>query len=117
MSCFVLFQTITNGIDWGDVATPLNDYISPAMAPFLCLYIAFAQFALLNVITGVFVESALASDADAKEFTMVCRLMQFLTSTNEPGQISWQEFQDRLNDPTIQIYFKSVDLDPAEAES
>merc|ERR1719265_201036 len=34
-SALVLFQTMTGGIDWGDVANPLTKYISPWMAIFL----------------------------------------------------------------------------------
>lgn len=116
-SSLVLFQMITNGIDWAEVATPLTNYISPFMAPCLCLYIAFTQFAMLNVITGVFVESALASDLEEKDCNMVGRLMDFLSESSNPGEISWDEFHARLEDPTIQLYFKSVDLDPREARS
>jgi hypothetical protein len=54
-----LFQCITSGLDWEIVAQPLWDDVSPVHAVLFSLYIAFAVLALLNVITGVFVESAL----------------------------------------------------------
>lgn len=116
-SFLVLFQMITNGIDWSEVCTPLTNHITPLMAPLLCLYVAFVQFAMLNVITGVFVESAMASDHEQKDCSMVGRLMEFLSESSSPGEIGWEEFAHRLDDPTIQLYFKSVDVDPREARS
>merc|ERR1711874_883277 len=51
----VLFQTVSNGIDWENMLTPLMDYISPWMALPICFYIGFVIFALMNIVTGVFV--------------------------------------------------------------
>jgi len=86
------------------------------MAPLVCGFIAFAQFAMLNVITGVFVERALEEDAEEKDATMVGRLMDFLSGSEHPGYLTWEEFEERLEEPAMQLYFKSVDLDPCEAK-
>lgn len=119
MSCLVLFQTMTGGIDWADVAKPLTIYISPFLAVVFSFYMAFVLFAMLNVITGVFVESALESDAEEKDATMVSRLLEFLSGcpSAADGALSWDEFSARLSDPAMICYFQSVDLDPAEAAS
>jgi hypothetical protein len=116
-SCLVLFQTMTSGIDWENVSTPLSEHISPVMAMVYSAYVAFTVFAMMNVITGVFVESALASDAEEKDAHMVSQLLSFLSKENltEPGKLTIDEFLDRLTDPAMNLYFKSVDLDPSEA--
>merc|ERR1719247_1090860 len=74
---------------------------------------------MLNVITGVFVESALASDAEEKDVAMVSHLMDFLAgkATAQQGVLSWDEFQEHMKDPAMTLYFKSVDLDAGEAMS
>eukprot|EP00913_Durusdinium_trenchii_P003197 g2957.t1 len=59
---------MTGGVDWNDLSLPLEP-ISPIMSLIFALYIAFAVplfsrqtvLAMMNVVTGVFVESALGS--------------------------------------------------------
>merc|ERR1719491_1813548 len=56
-SIYTLYQSITGGVDWADVAKPLLD-VSPALAVIFSFYIAFAVLCVLNIITGVFVDNA-----------------------------------------------------------
>jgi hypothetical protein len=65
-SVYTLYMTICGGVDWGDVSGPLIT-ISPLYGAMFMLYIAFAVFCVLNIVTGVFVESSnrmLARDED-----------------------------------------------------
>merc|ERR1719284_1939562 len=48
---------------------------------------------------------------------MVARLYDFLCKKNEGGILTWEDFEDSLDDPAIQLYFKAVDLDIAEARN
>merc|ERR1719421_1251605 len=57
VTLLTLYQSITGGMDWGDVAAPLIE-IHPVMGFFFATYIAFAVLCVLNVVTGVFVENA-----------------------------------------------------------
>jgi len=116
MSCLVLFQSLTGGVDWGQALDPLIEYISPIVGIIYCLYISFGVLCMLNVVTGVFVESACNSTAEEKDANMVSRLQSFLSSRTEAGCISWEEFSSCLSDPQIQLYFRSVDLDVSEAK-
>jgi len=59
LAIFALFGSITGGVDWQSVAQPLLDEIGWPIALLFSLYICFAVFAMLNVVTGIFVESAL----------------------------------------------------------
>merc|ERR1711920_839285 len=59
-----LYQAITGGVSWGELLKPFfeqNSSMAIAMVVLFCVYISFGLFAMLNVITGVFVESALSS--------------------------------------------------------
>merc|ERR1712151_1152140 len=56
-SVATLFLSISGGVDWRDVAVPLAS-IHPVLGLSFAVYIAFACFCVLNIITGVFVETA-----------------------------------------------------------
>jgi len=115
MSCLVLFQTLTGGVDWGETLAPLMEHVSPYVGIVFCLYISFGVLCMLNVVTGIFVESACNSSAEEKDCNMVSRLQNFLCKTDS-GVLTWEDFEARLYDPEIQLYFKTVDLDVSEAQ-
>lgn len=51
---YSLFKAISSGADWGDYADPLMT-VAPHAGFVFSLYIAFAVFCILNVVTGAFV--------------------------------------------------------------
>lgn len=62
-SVFTLYQATMGGIDWAATITPLESEISPLLSVAFCLYIAFVLLAVMNVITGTFVQAAV-NDAE-----------------------------------------------------
>jgi len=58
MTLLTLFMAITSGISWWDLEAVLLD-INAAYGILLCAYIAVMVLALLNVVTGIFVNDAL----------------------------------------------------------
>merc|ERR1719210_553365 len=61
-----LYQAMTGGIDWDGLADPLMAEMGALMGFMFATYIAFALLALMNIVTGVFVQTALQS-AQAEE--------------------------------------------------
>merc|ERR1719161_2203914 len=57
---FTLFQSISGGMDWGGPAEALLP-AGWAYTTVFCLYISVTVVAVLNVVTGIFVESAMKS--------------------------------------------------------
>lgn len=55
--CYILFMSISGGVSWIEVSEPLVS-ISPMLGMLFIVYIAFSVFCVLNIITGVFVETA-----------------------------------------------------------
>merc|ERR1719487_2499092 len=55
---FTLFKVITGGVDWGEMAALFNENNRVAGEVMLCGYVAFTVIAVMNVITGVFLETA-----------------------------------------------------------
>ncbi|CAE7263258.1 scn4aa [Symbiodinium sp. CCMP2456] len=117
-SVMSLYQSITSGISWRDASQPLERH-QPIMGLVFAVYIAFAALAMLNVITGVFVESAMASAREENNVTVVSRMRELVSKMEigESGRMTWEQFEGQLNNPIMEAYFKSLDLSVTEAES
>lgn len=115
-SLLSLFEVMTGGINWDEIAQPLMG-ISPLMAIVLAMYVAFAVLAMLNVITGVFVESALQTTTKNNESEFVGRMREFysVADSDKNGMISWTEFQAQLTNPLAMDYFQAIGLEMSEA--
>jgi len=114
-----LFQSITGGMDWSDASEPINDIGATNWLFVFLLYIAFSLLCMLNVVTGVFVESALLSAKKQEDQYMIGNVKEFFRS--EDGSmlqsITNESFMEQLKTkPAIQDYFKSIDVSPQEAD-
>ncbi|CAK9014468.1 unnamed protein product [Durusdinium trenchii] len=65
-SMLTLFMSVTGGLNWQEALAPLHD-VSSFAAAILILYVVITFFAILNVITGVFVNTAIESAVVDKE--------------------------------------------------
>jgi Ca2+-binding EF-hand superfamily protein len=117
-SLLSLYQAISGGLSWDDFAAPLVGRIHVLMGLIVVIYVAFATLALLNVVTGVFVESALKSakeDRDAYMFHHVRQLFQ-QTHKDDRGTLVWEQFAGLLDNPSMLEFFKYIDVDVSEAK-
>jgi len=114
-SVLSLYEAILGGVDWDDEISPLLD-ISWILGVLFAMYIAFAVLALLNVITGIFMEAALAQakKASDKSFDEHIRELYNLTDTDHDGTISREEFEFEIGTPSLQKYMKEIGIDPSE---
>jgi hypothetical protein len=115
-----LYQAITGGVNWRDMSDSLLAQDSPLMALLLCLYVSFAVLAMLNVITGVFVDAALRSCAneDQKDLDNMLREMVASINGDDAGAgISVEQFRDQLSLPHVQLFFKQLKLTTHEAKA
>jgi len=114
-----LYQAVTGGTDWGDFLDPLRSEISLIVVPCFMLYIAFVLLCMLNVITGVFVESALLNAKHDKNVYMINHIRHLFSDTKlctESGEISWDGFVCKLDTLEMQEIFKEIDIDISEAK-
>jgi len=70
---FTLFLAISGGLDWGDAAMPLS-HIHVSLGLLFALYISFAVLCVLNIVTGVFVESAKQITRADEDFVLMEQL-------------------------------------------
>lgn len=119
---YSLFKAVAGGQSWCEFADPLL-VISPALCLLFCLFILFVTFAVLNIITGIFVENSFKSMDDDREMKIIegTDKMEAMVSSakavftqldqDHSGWVDWEEFRSNLHDEKLQSYFQQLDLD------
>jgi Ca2+-binding EF-hand superfamily protein len=127
-SVLSLFQAMSGGNDWSAFYDPLLALPLYYAYGFL-LFIAFALFAVVNIVTGVFVESALQANIKDKDIVVHEELQSkkaYLQSMQElfeemdedgKGTISLVEFEGKLSDEKVIAYFNVLKLDVTDART
>lgn len=114
-----LFQAVTGGVDWGALTDVLCAETTPwIIVPFL-VYVAFNSIAMLNVISGVFLETAMEIAREEKDIYVVrnARLVFTAVDYNKNGTITWEDFESALDHPNMLNFFEAVDIRPSEART
>jgi len=125
-----LVASISGGSDWMDVGILL--WYTPTHGAAYCVFVffvVFMVFGLLNILTGVVLESTVKASEDDREsvieaereneLSYTCKLKQLLESADTDGTkgLSWEELHEHLNDTTIRHYLKSLEIVPSTALS
>jgi len=122
-----LIQTMLAGVSWGEFSDVLYavDWFSHALFFF---YVFFTMLAVLNIITGVFVDNAVESARNQRDVMMqkemeiketYIREMRELFAQmdeDESGTITHQEIKEYLDDPRVLLYFQVLGLDARDSE-
>lgn len=118
-----LYQSVTGGLDWRDAAQPLMSDISPVLGIVFCMYIAFVVLAMMNIVTGVFVDTAMTNSKEDFDLFMKNNISElFGVQPRATGQsqvqtvLHLQDFQNHLDKKVMQEYFKALDVDLSEAK-
>eukprot|EP00929_Paragymnodinium_shiwhaense_P060179 TRINITY_DN30080_c0_g2_i1.p1 TRINITY_DN30080_c0_g2~~TRINITY_DN30080_c0_g2_i1.p1 ORF type:complete len:698 (-),score=195.64 TRINITY_DN30080_c0_g2_i1:363-2456(-) len=112
-----IWECISGGMEWERVATLLMNNVSTWTAVAFVLYVAFCTLAVLNIVTGVFVEYAMTSVSEEKDVDVAKNVIQLFkkSALNENGELSWEVFQESLATPEVQQLFQTVNVDRSEA--
>jgi hypothetical protein len=121
-----LFMSMSGGNDWSAYYETL--VVLPPWYRFgFLMFIIFCLFAVVNIVTGVFVESALQSNVKDRDIVVHEELQtkkQYLQAMQEifeemdedgKGTISLCEFEDKLQDERVIAYFNVLKLDVSDA--
>lgn len=127
-SMFTLFKAIAGGVSWHEVVEPLG-IIGWVWVGVFVGFIAFTFLAVLNVVTGVFCQSAIESAQQDKDIAtmqlMAAKGMYVETvkrlfddmDADASGAISIHEFESYLQHEKFQAYFASLDIDASDVWS
>ncbi|CAK9099944.1 Voltage-dependent R-type calcium channel subunit alpha-1E [Durusdinium trenchii] len=121
-TCFTLFLCIAGGISWVEVVNVLEQ-VNPWLVPILSLYVAFAVFCVLNIVTGVFVERSTSMRLmdeenmmfdeleSRKKWLKEIKVLFNEADTDQSGQINWSEFYAVMTDFQAQTCLKHLGFD------
>jgi hypothetical protein len=119
---YTLFLAMSGGISWGEVAAPwlLTNWVFFVL---FMLFIFFALFSVLNIVTGVFVDSAIqAAQRDrsvmvekqrAEAVSTKAYLLVLLEEidTDGTGYITKEELDEAMLHDHIKAYFEAMSID------
>jgi hypothetical protein len=121
-----LFMAMSGGNDWVVFYDAL-DALGAFYRLMFLLFITFTVFAVVNIVTGVFVDSAMQANTSDREIIVHEELnvrKEYLQSMqqifeemddDERGTISLDEFESKLNDERVIAYFSAMKLDVSDA--
>jgi len=120
-----LVLSMLGGVNWGEISGPLEN-IGWVLVGLFFFYIFFTMFAVLNIITGVFVDNAVQTANSQREF-LVEKEMEvkesYLTEMrsmfaemdeDESGTISVDEITEFFEDDRMRFYFQVLGIDAAD---
>lgn len=125
-SILTLFKTIFGGLDWETCHAPLAD-ISWALTILFLVYVIFVNLAVMNVIQGLFLSSAIEQAQSDEEMMVATRLqakhsleqrlrnlfMQLSSSSH--GTLTLKEFEMHLKDENMKAFLDSFDIHADDA--
>lgn len=123
-----LYLATTGGFDWEDALRLVGQAGQGGTWAFL-FYIAFFNFAVFNVLTGMFVDHAMKwsqsdnqnqiaerrsqEQADAARLKRLCEAMDIAKT----GRISWDDFEQYVSNESALIYLASLGLEIHDAKT
>jgi hypothetical protein len=126
VALYTLFQSVTGGIDWGEGAEPL---MVVGLHPIFLyiVYVALTIFAVLNVVTSVFVQNAtklalqdhdlvIQEQLNDRQAYIQAALGIFAEADSDgTGWITREQFERHLADPRVRAFFSCLELTGLEA--
>eukprot|EP00931_Biecheleriopsis_adriatica_P031228 TRINITY_DN18338_c0_g2_i1.p1 TRINITY_DN18338_c0_g2~~TRINITY_DN18338_c0_g2_i1.p1 ORF type:complete len:633 (+),score=77.52 TRINITY_DN18338_c0_g2_i1:198-1901(+) len=126
LSMMTLFQAISGGVSWRE---PVDTLVSIhwAWGYGFATYIAFCYFAVLNVMTGVFCQSAIenaekdhhqilhAVQAEREHYEALLSKIFAEIDDDGSGTITIKEFENHFQSKPVQALFSALDLDASDA--
>jgi hypothetical protein len=123
ISARTLFMTVFGGADWSDYYFALAAMAGPSHFVYLFL-VAFLQLALLNIVTGFFVEHALKCTQpdvleqaeerfmEERKYAKELRFLFGLADVNGDGFADKEELETMVRDGRIVNYLRFLGIDP-----
>jgi len=117
-----LYMAMTGGVDWDEIWQALELLPSEYQLIFLA-FVTFGILALLNVVTAVFVGTALQQSQNDQELrvqTEVEKKVDFIQSmqrvfeeldTNSSGTLTLEEFEKQMQDENVLTFMATLELD------
>jgi len=125
-SMLTLFQCVSNGISWEIAAQPLES-VGLLWLVLFVMYICFVFFAVLNVVTGVFCQSAMEGamhDAEIQVQETLKNKQEFIEKAqrlfrnldcDQSGGVTMKELEEHMDDEVMLAYFDTLGIEMDDA--
>eukprot|EP00440_Ansanella_granifera_P072242 gb/GFBE01078396.1/.p1 GENE.gb/GFBE01078396.1/~~gb/GFBE01078396.1/.p1 ORF type:complete len:641 (+),score=150.38 gb/GFBE01078396.1/:1-1923(+) len=121
-----LWSAVSGGNDWMTYGHPLRRVpMGEFYFAMFNFYVAFCVVGLFNVVTGVFVDSAVCVRTedevvqgyleDLRNTTHSIKNFFMEADVDGSGTLNWEEFQNHMKNPVVKAYFAGLEIDPEEA--
>jgi len=121
-----LWSAVSGGNDWMTYGEILRQLPSGEIYFMVFnFYIAFCVVGLFNVVTGVFVDSAVCCRTgdevvqgyleDLRNTTAEIKVLFKEADKDGSGTLNFEEFEQHMKTPAVKAYFSGLDIDPEEA--
>eukprot|EP00931_Biecheleriopsis_adriatica_P039353 TRINITY_DN22508_c0_g1_i1.p1 TRINITY_DN22508_c0_g1~~TRINITY_DN22508_c0_g1_i1.p1 ORF type:complete len:596 (+),score=101.66 TRINITY_DN22508_c0_g1_i1:65-1789(+) len=122
-----LFKSLTGGLNWSQAFDPLVATVGWLYGLVFIFYIAFCYFAVLNVMTGVFCDSAIRSAErdhemavqaiyqDKQRYLEAVKNIFDKLDSDKSGSITILEFENHFDNPHIRAMLLALELDATDA--
>jgi len=116
-SMFALFWSISGGLSWSEAMIPLVNHGFVWPTALFVMYVASMVFAVLNVLTGVFVNSATSAASSEKEKRVLSTLEKIFDDidNDKSGCLNLEEFMKLMDHKDIGVCLQSLDIPPSHA--
>eukprot|EP00929_Paragymnodinium_shiwhaense_P088575 TRINITY_DN48894_c0_g1_i1.p1 TRINITY_DN48894_c0_g1~~TRINITY_DN48894_c0_g1_i1.p1 ORF type:complete len:771 (-),score=104.12 TRINITY_DN48894_c0_g1_i1:85-2220(-) len=113
-----LYQAASKGIPWALLVRPLYNNCHFTVVLAFCAYISFVLFAIMNVVTGMFVGSCIKGGEEAERRTLMAEMGDLFMSTDvaDEGWITLQDFNLLMKNPRMKRCLKTFGLDKTDAQ-
>jgi len=121
-TCYTLFAALTGGVDWADLADGLQEVGWSSVAT-MVFFVFFMIFAMTNIITAVFVESATESVYNDRDEVIQEEMRAESSTLNElraiferidrqqSGSMSLVDFEAALKNPATLALFRRLGIE------
>merc|ERR1719440_2644954 len=113
-----LFWSISSGLSWNEAMLPLMHHGLGVLAMAFVAYMAIATFSILNIVTGVFVNSAISAATLELDRTAITNLKTFFENADEDGSgtLEFKEFEKSLRTSSaLSECLRSLDIEAEHA--
>jgi hypothetical protein len=113
-----LLQSVTGGKDWCEFSEALEEVGPSAQIPFF-FFLLFTLLAMMNVITGAYLDTASENAKATEEHLALTKARQIFADCDHDfsGRISWKEFEKVIHHKRVEGFFKAMDLDASEGKN
>eukprot|EP00928_Gymnodinium_smaydae_P003623 TRINITY_DN1128_c0_g1_i1.p1 TRINITY_DN1128_c0_g1~~TRINITY_DN1128_c0_g1_i1.p1 ORF type:complete len:618 (-),score=139.11 TRINITY_DN1128_c0_g1_i1:19-1872(-) len=117
LTIYSLWSCITGGMDWGQLISLLISEISVWMGAQMIVFIAFCMLAMANVITGIFVDSAMTHAHEDQDVYVAKKVIDMFRQSDlsAGGTLSEETFLTKAKSNKLSELFKAINVDAEDA--